>query len=90
MLRKDGGARLSTGLVVIPDGYESGPDCLEWDHCTQLKKVKKAREKQIAGKLERLKLMDKVDAVLAKGVTPEAGKWNTHDIKVVIQWFKRW
>jgi hypothetical protein len=30
-----------------------------------------------------------VDAVLAKGVTPETGKWNNHDLKVMIQWFKR-
>jgi hypothetical protein len=34
-------------------------------------------------------LKKKVDAVLAKGATPEAGKWNNGDIKVMIQWFKR-
>jgi hypothetical protein len=31
----------------------------------------------------------KVDAVLAKGATPKTCKWNSHDIKVMIQWFKR-
>jgi hypothetical protein len=34
-------------------------------------------------------LKEKVDAVLAKGATPEAGKWNNHDLKVMIQWFNR-
>jgi hypothetical protein len=33
-------------------------------------------------------LKEKVDAVLAKGTTPEAGKWNNHDLKVMIQRFK--
>jgi hypothetical protein len=30
-----------------------------------------------------------VDAVLSKGATHETGKWNNHDLKVMIQWFKR-
>jgi hypothetical protein len=31
MLRKDGGARLSVGLMVITDGYTIGSDYLAWD-----------------------------------------------------------
>jgi hypothetical protein len=89
MLRKDGGARLSAGLVVIADGYAIGPDCLAWARRTRLEKEQKAREKQMAGRVERLKLKAKVDTVLAKGATPETGKWNNHDLKVMIQWFKR-
>jgi hypothetical protein len=42
----------------------------------------------MAGRLERLKLKTKVDTVLAKGSTSETGKWNKHDLKVMIQWFK--
>jgi hypothetical protein len=34
-------------------------------------------------------LKEKVDAILAKGAKPDVGKWNNHDIKVMIQWFKR-
>jgi hypothetical protein len=34
-------------------------------------------------------LKDKVDEVLAKGAIPEAGKWNNHDLNVMIQWFNR-
>jgi hypothetical protein len=49
MLRKDGGARLSAGLVVITDGYAIGPDCLAWECHTQLEKDQKAREKQRTG-----------------------------------------
>jgi hypothetical protein len=29
-----------------------------------------------------------VDAVLAKGAIPQAGKCNNHELKVMIQWFK--
>jgi hypothetical protein len=43
----------------------------------------------MTGRLEGLKLKAKVDAVLAKGATPETGKWNNHELKVMIQWFKR-
>jgi hypothetical protein len=89
MLRKDGGARLSAGLMVITDGYTIGPDCLAWARRTRLEKEQKTREKQMAGRLEQLKLKAKVDAVLTKGATPETGKWNNHDLKVMIQWFKR-
>jgi hypothetical protein len=39
--------------------------------------------------LERLKLKAKVDAMLAKGATPKAGKLNNYDLNVTIQWFKR-
>jgi hypothetical protein len=66
MLRKDGGAQLSVGLLVIIDGYAIGPDCLAWDRRTRLDKERKAREKEIAGRLERVKLKEKVDDVLAK------------------------
>jgi hypothetical protein len=46
-------------------------------------------EKERAGRLEQVKLKEKVDAILAKGATAEAaGKWNNHDLKVIIQWFK--
>jgi hypothetical protein len=74
ILRKDGGARLSAGLVFITDGYAINPDCLTWARRTRLKKEEKAKEKQMTGRLERLKL--------------KAGKWNNHDLKVMIQWFK--
>ena len=30
-----------------------------------------------------------MDVVLSKGPTPEEGKWNNQDLKVMIQWFKR-
>jgi hypothetical protein len=89
MLRKDSGARISAGLMVITDGYAIGPYCLAWARRTRLDKERKAREKETAGRLERVKLKEKVDAVLAKGATPESGKWKKHDLKVMIQWFKR-
>jgi hypothetical protein len=90
MSRKDGGARLSAGLMVITDGYAIGPDCIAWARRTRLDKERKAREKETAGRLERVRLKENVDAVLAKVATPEAaGKWNNHDLKVMIQWFKR-
>jgi hypothetical protein len=84
MLRKDGGARLFAGLVVIKDGYDIGPACLAWARHTRLEKEQNAREKQMSGRLERLKLKANVDAVLAKGATLETGKWNNHDLKVMI------
>jgi hypothetical protein len=34
-------------------------------------------------------LKDKVNMVLTKGETPDEGKWNTIDLKFMIQWFKR-
>jgi hypothetical protein len=89
MLRKDGGAWISAGLMIIKDGYAIGPDCLAWARRTRLEKEQKARDKQMTERLEQLKLKSKVDAVLAKGATPETGKWNNHDLKVMIQWFKR-
>jgi hypothetical protein len=66
MLRKDGGARLSDGLMVVTDGYAIGPYCLAWACRTRLDNERKAREKETAGRLERVKLKEKVDAVLAK------------------------
>jgi hypothetical protein len=30
-----------------------------------------------------------VGVVLAKGAISQAGKWNNHDLKIMIQWFKR-
>jgi hypothetical protein len=78
MLRKDGGARLSASFMVITDGYTIGPDCIAWARRTRLDKERKAREKETAGL-----------GLLEKGATPEAGKWNNHDLKVMIQWFKR-
>jgi hypothetical protein len=51
------------------------------------RRERQEREKQQGG-VERVKLKEKVGAVLAKGSTPEAGKWNNHDLKVTIQWFK--
>jgi hypothetical protein len=70
MLRKDGGTRLSAGLMVITDGYAIGPYGLAWTCCTRLDKERKAREKETSGRLERVKLKEKMDAVLAKGATP--------------------
>jgi hypothetical protein len=46
MLRKDGGARLSAGLVAI------GSDCLAWAHRIRFYNERKAREKETAGPLE--------------------------------------
>jgi hypothetical protein len=89
MLRKDGGDRPSAGLMVISDVYTIGPDCRVRDRRNRLDKEQKARDKQMSGQLERLKLKANVDSVLAKGATPETGKWNNHDLKVMTQWFKR-
>jgi hypothetical protein len=66
MLRKDGGARFSDGLMVITDGYAIGPNFLAWARRNRLDKDQKKRDKQMAGQLERLKVKAKVDAVLAK------------------------
>jgi hypothetical protein len=43
----------------------------------------------MAGRLGRIRLKTKVDMVIAKGETPYTGKWNTTDLKFMIQWFKR-
>jgi hypothetical protein len=51
ILKKDGGTRLSAGLVVMTDGYAIGPDCLARARRTQLKKEQKTRENQMAGQL---------------------------------------
>jgi hypothetical protein len=89
MLKNDGGSRLFAGLTFITEGYSIGPDYLAWDHRTRLEKDKKARVKERAGRLELFKLKKKVDVVLTKGATPEAGKWNNCDLKTLLQWFKR-
>jgi hypothetical protein len=54
-----------------------------------LEKERKEEARQRAGRLEIIRLKDKVDMVLAKGETPEAGKLNNTDLKVMIQRFKR-
>jgi hypothetical protein len=54
-----------------------------------LEKERKEETQQRTGRLYIIRLKDKVDMVLAKGETPEAGKWNNTDMKVMIQWFKR-
>jgi hypothetical protein len=82
-------ALFSAGLMIITDGYAIGPDCLAWACCTWLDKDRKAREKSTSGRLEQVRLKEKADAVLAKGSTSEAGKWNNHDLKVMIQCLKR-
>jgi hypothetical protein len=87
-MKKDRGARLSTGLIAITDGYVIGPQCLAWARMTRLEKERKEEAKQRAGRLERIRLQDKVNMVLTKGVIPEAGKWNNTDLKLMIQWFK--
>jgi hypothetical protein len=40
------------------------------------------------GRLDIMWLKMKVDMVLAKGETSEAGKWSNTDLKVMIHWFK--
>jgi hypothetical protein len=86
---KDGGTRLSAGLVVITGGYDIDPDFLAWAHNTPMDKKRKASETERAGRLERIKLKETLYMVLPKGAIPEAGNWNNYDIKVTIQWFKR-
>jgi hypothetical protein len=34
-------------------------------------------------------LKEKVEDVIQKGPDPQAGKWNNHDLKVMMQWYKR-
>jgi hypothetical protein len=60
--RKDGGARLYAGLMIITDVYAIGHYCLAWFRHTRLEKEQKAMEKQMEGRLEQLKLKAKVDA----------------------------
>jgi hypothetical protein len=54
----------------------------------RLEKERNEEATQISGRLEIIRLQDKVNMVLAKGATPEADKWNNTDLKVMIQWFK--
>jgi hypothetical protein len=84
MLRKDGGARCSAGRMFITDGYVIGPDFLAWAGHTRLDKERNAREKETAGMLERVNSKENVDVVLAKGATSEAGKWNNHNLKIML------
>jgi hypothetical protein len=39
--------------------------------------------------LARQSLKEKVEDVIQKWPYPQAGKWNNHDLKVMIQWYKR-
>jgi hypothetical protein len=64
--------------MVITDGYAIGLQALVWARRTHLEKERKEGARQRAGRLEIIRLKDKVDMVLAKGETPEAGKWKTH------------
>jgi hypothetical protein len=83
--KKAGGARASSGLVDITDGYAIGPECLAWARHTRLENEKKKSAKERAARLEQILLKDKVDLVLGKGPTPAAGKLNNTDLKVMIQ-----
>jgi hypothetical protein len=87
--KKERGARISAGLMAIADGYAIGPQCLAWARRTHLRQERKEEARRRAGRLDIIRLKMKVDMVLAKGETPEAGKWNNTDLKVMIQWFKR-
>jgi hypothetical protein len=80
---------VSAGLQFITDGYAIGPEHLAWDRWTRLEREIKEKEKHAAGKSERLKLKGKVNVVLSKGPTPEEGKWNNQDRKVMIHWYKK-
>jgi hypothetical protein len=55
-----------------------------------LEKERQAHTKEKAGRLERILLQERVDMVLSKGATSAEGKWNNNDLKVMIQWFKRY
>jgi hypothetical protein len=46
-------------------------------------------EKEKAGVLTRQSLKEKAEDVIQKGPDPQAGKWKNHDLKVMIQWYKR-
>jgi hypothetical protein len=89
LARKDGGARVSSGLQVITNGYAIGPECLDWARRTRVEMERKEVEKAKSGVLAREYLKEKAEDVLQKGPEPQAGKWNNHDLKVMIQWFKR-
>jgi hypothetical protein len=56
--------------MAIMDDYEIGLQSLVWYHMTHFKKERKEEARQRAGRLERIRLKDKVDMVLAKGETP--------------------
>ena len=86
MAKKDGGDRVSDGLQVIRDGYATGPECLTRARRTRIEREEKDIEKAKSGVLARASLKEKVDHVLRKGLDPQAGKWNNHDLKIMIQW----
>jgi hypothetical protein len=86
---KDGGARVSAGLQVITDGYAIGPECLAWARRARVEREREEMEKAKADVLARESLKEKVEDVIQKGPDPQAGKWNNHDLKVMIQWYKR-
>jgi hypothetical protein len=89
LARKDGGARAPAGLQVIANGYAIGPECLAWDRRTRVERERKEIEEEKAGVLARQSLKEKVEDVIQKWPDPRAGKWNNHDLKVMIQWYKR-
>jgi hypothetical protein len=75
--------------MAIMDGCAIGPQCLTCARMTPLEKEREEEARQRAGRLDIIRLKDKVGMVIAKGETPDAGKWNTIDLKVKIQWFKQ-
>jgi hypothetical protein len=89
LAKKDGGARVSSGNQVITDGYAIGPECLACAGRTGVERERKEVQKATSGVLARESLKDKVEHFLQKGPDPQAGKWNNHDLKVTIQWYKR-
>jgi hypothetical protein len=56
LAKKAGGARISAGLMAITDGYAIAPECLAWARRTWLEKERQEKEKQRAGRLERIML----------------------------------
>jgi hypothetical protein len=89
LARKDGGARVSAGLQVVTDGYAIGPECLAWAQRTQVERERKEIEEEKAGVLARQSLKEKVEDVIQKGPDPQSGKWNNHDLNIMMQWYKR-
>jgi hypothetical protein len=75
--------------MAIMDGYVIWLQYLTWARRTYFEKEMKEEARQRAGRLAINRLKDKVDMAPEKGDTPEAGKWNNTDLKVIIQWFKR-
>jgi hypothetical protein len=53
-----------------------------------LEKERKEETTQRAGRFDIIRLKMKVDMMLSKGKTIDAGKWNNTDLKVMLHWFK--